>query len=62
MPSLVDGYMVKLNIAGFTSGTINDRLFALLRFKGGTGSYASMQKQKRTSGRVSYVFDPNEVP
>jgi hypothetical protein len=62
MPSKVDGHMTKLVSKGFTTGTVMNRLFFYLRSKGGTGSYAAMQRQLRPGGKVSYVFDPDEVP
>lgn len=62
MPSKTDSHMAKLVARGFLTGSVTDRLFALLRSKGGTGSLADMQRQKRPGGKVSYVFDPDEVP
>jgi len=62
MPSKVDSHMVKLVARGFTTGSVSDRLFVLLRSKGGVGTLASMQRQLRPGGKVSYVFDPDEVP
>ena len=62
MASKVDGFMANYVAAGFTTGSINDRMAALLRSKGGTGSLADMMKQKRTGGLVTWIIDVPEVP
>jgi gamma-glutamyltranspeptidase len=62
MANKMDDLIAKYNAAGFTSGSLADRMMAFLRSKGGTGSLADMVKQKRTGGIVTDILDPTEVP
>lgn len=62
MPSKADDCRDKLVVKGFTTGSVADRLMAYMRSKGGTGSIADMQSQLRPGKKVSYYFDPNEIP
>lgn len=62
MASKHDIHMAQLVAKGFTTGSITDRMVAFLRSKGGIGSFADMQRQLRPSKKVSWIFDPNEVP
>lgn len=62
MPSLMDNIMTAYDGLGFTTGSINDRMFAYLRSKGGTGSLDDMQYGLRTDKDVTVVMDPSEVP
>jgi hypothetical protein len=62
MPSKVDTLMAQYTALGFTTGSLHDRMMAYLRSKGGTGSIADMEKQKRTGGLVTDYLDPTQVP
>jgi len=62
MANLMATLMAEYTAAGFTTGTINDRMFALLRSKGGTLCNSNMQKTKKTGGKVTFYFHSNEVP
>jgi hypothetical protein len=62
MPTKVDTLMTQYAGLGFTVGSLHDRMFAYLRSKGGTGTIADMEVQKRTGGLVTEYLDPTQVP